>query len=59
MTARTLARRGIRKPTTVTSPYTGRVLVIVAAREVGCHVIVTTDEGLDVTVDAGQKVRQK
>jgi hypothetical protein len=58
-TARYIARHGVKRGTLIISPWSGRLLPVVAAREVGCHVEITSEFGATFLVDAGQKVEQE
>lgn len=59
MTARTLARKPITRPATIISPYSGRILRVRSAREVGCHVVLVLDDGREVVVDAATRVEKE
>jgi len=57
-TARCAARHGAKRGSYITSPWTGRLLPVVAAREVGCHVEIMSEYGVLFLVDANHKLER-
>ena len=58
-TARAAAKRGVKPGMQVFSLYTERWLPIIAAREVGCHVLLRTDKGAELLVDASERLQRR
>jgi len=56
ITARHAARHGVPPHATCLTPYSGRRLVIIAARFAGCHVELIPEIGNPFPVDAGQRL---
>lgn len=58
-TARAAARHGVKRGMQVYSLYSQRWLPIIAAREVGCHVLLTTEAGRELLVDASERMERR
>ena len=56
VTARWAARHGVPSQASCITPYSGRRLVIIAARFAGCHVELIPEIGNPFPVDAGQRL---
>lgn len=56
-TARNAAKHGVKQGMMVFSLYTERWLPIIAARECGCHVMLTTEQGKELLVDASERMQ--
>lgn len=58
-TARTAARHGVKRGMEVFSLYSEQWLPVIAARESGCHVLLTTDKGAELLVDASERLQRR
>lgn len=58
-TARHAARHGVERGMQVYSLYSQRWLPITAARECGCHVMLTTETGAELLVDRSERMQRR